>query len=366
MSTHCAKLQNLEPDQNYYFVIKDNIGVSKRYWFRTAPDQHKAFTFIAGGDTKSSGKPLAAGRASHRMVAKLRPLFVMFNGDFNSGDGTYPDRWQQWLHDWDSLTTTADGRKVPIVAVHGNHENGNKSILNKFFAAPFQYEDSTNVYYSVSFGNKFFHIIALNSEIEEGGNQRDWLERNLKDHEDYVFKIAGYHKPFRPHTSRKSENDYQYEQWADLFFTHGLDISLDGDSHMNKITYPLRPSFENGSHQGFIRDDENGTMYIGEGSWGAWPRPSDDDKPWTLTSGTFNQIKWIHVFPPKGEIPAHMKIFTVVTSEYDVEENQYFYVDDVEALTEENLFNIPANIKLHDNGEYGNAVKYPFDLNVIK
>ncbi|MFC1620464.1 fibronectin type III domain-containing protein [Candidatus Neomarinimicrobiota bacterium] len=363
MNTYYAELRNLEPDQTYYFVIQDSSGVGDRYYFRTAPDQPKAFTFIAGGDTKSFDKPLLASRASNTMVARLRPLFVVFNGDFTSGNGTNPDRWHRWLTDWDSLTTTKDGRKIPLVPVHGNHENGNKSILNKLFNASFQGEDSTNIYYSLSFGGTFFHIIALNSEIEEGGEQREWLEADLKIHKDFTFKIAGYHKPLRPHTKRKSENDYQYEQWAGLFYQYGLDLSIDGDSHMHKITYQLKPSDDAGSEQGFIRDDENGTMFIGEGSWGAHPRANDDDKSWTLQSGSFNQIKWIHVQPATDNQLALMEIFTVITSVYDDEDNQTIYVDEVENLTEDNIFEIPGNINLYKDNDYGRSVKYPFYLN---
>ena len=99
MTTHFAKLTHLKPDTEYYFVIKDDRGVSERHWFRTAPDKPKAFTFIAGGDTKSADAPLEAGRASNRVVSKLRPLFVMFNGDFCSGNGTDPQRWHLWLKD---------------------------------------------------------------------------------------------------------------------------------------------------------------------------------------------------------------------------------------------------------------------------
>ena len=85
MNTYYAEIKELESDQNYYFVVKDEFGVSERFYFRTAPDTPKAFTFIAGGDTKSFEDSYLAGQASTKMVSKLGPLFVMFNGDFNSG-----------------------------------------------------------------------------------------------------------------------------------------------------------------------------------------------------------------------------------------------------------------------------------------
>lgn len=364
MTTHFAKLTNLEPDQKYYFVIKDDAGVSERYWFRTAPDTPKAFTFIAGGDTKSEDEPLEAGRATNRLTAKLRPLFVMFNGDFCSGNGTVPERWHIWLKDWHELTTTPDGRMIPIFPVHGNHENGDHANLNYIFNTPYQDNDSSKIYYSTSFGGDFFHIIALNSSVDEGGRQKDWLEKDLKAHQDYSFKIAGYHKPFWPHTSRKAENPYQYNQWAHLFYDHGLDVSMDGDSHMSKITYPLRPDSSSvDSFMGFVRDDENGTMFLGEGSWGAYPRAIDDDKPWTIKSYSGNQVKWIHVFPKEENLPDRMDIYTVITATYDENENQTLYEANVSALSEDNLFDIPANINMLEYGEFGTVIKYPFSLN---
>jgi len=364
MNTHFAKLTGLQSDTEYYFVIRDEKGVSKRYWFRTAPAKPKAFTFMAGGDTKSDDAPLEAGRASNRMVGKLRPLFVLFNGDFTSGDGTDAGRWHQWLNDWQAMTTTPDGRMIPVVPVHGNHENGDRANLNHIFNAPFQQNDTTQIYYSLSFGDNFFHIISLNSEIDEGGAQKAWLANDLQKHKDYTFKIAGYHKPFWPHTSGKRENEYQYHQWASLFYEYGLDVSLDGDSHMHKITYPLKPdSISAESHMGFVRDDENGTLFIGEGSWGAFPRVADDEKPWTIATGACNQVKWIHVFPEGNNQPAHMNIHTVVTATYDEEERQTLYGDNVQGLTESNLFEVPANLQLLENGNYGTSVKYPFSLN---
>jgi hypothetical protein len=362
MFTRFAKLSGLSPGANYYFVIKDESGVSKRYWFKTAPGQPEPFTFVAGGDTKSLEEPLEAGRASNRLVSKLRPLFVIYNGDFTTGDGTNPEYWKKWLIDWHTLTSTPDGRLIPIFPVMGNHENGNKRNLNIIFNAPYQFNDTTHVYNSLNVGGNLLHMIALNSEIRTDSLQKDWLLRDLEAHRDFQFKMAGYHKPFFPHTQRKSEKPVIYQSWAGIFYDFGLDLSLDADSHMHKITFPVKPDSSDQAYMGFIRDDVNGTMYIGEGSWGAMPRDNNDDKPWTLTSGSFNQIKWIHVFPAKDDKEAHMDIYTVISCEYDENGKQSFY-DDIEALGEENLFSLPAGIRLHQMQRYGYVVKYPFHLN---
>jgi len=361
MNTRYVNLVDLHPDKAYYFVVKDSAGLSARYWFRTAPDRPQPFTFIAGGDTKSEGDALEASRASNRLVSKLRPLFVMFNGDFTSGNGTDPNNWKQWLTDWNSMTTTGDGRMIPIVAVHGNHEDGNKGNLNIIFDAPYQLNDSSNIYYSLSFGGNLFHLIALNSQIEQGGAQKEWLEEDLRKHESFTFKVAGYHKPFWPHTSRKGENLYQYKQWAFIFLEFGLNISFDADSHMHKITYPVRPdTISENSFMGYVRDDQNGTMFLGEGSWGAHPRQIDDDKPWTMASGSFNQVKWMHVYPENGAEEAYIDIYTVITADYDETEQLQLFNDEVEPLREDNRFTVPAGLKLFQNEEGKDFVTYPY------
>jgi hypothetical protein len=174
--------------------------------------------------------------------------------------------------------------------------------------------------------------------------------------------MAVYHKPFFPHTQRKSEKPFIYNAWARVFYDFGLDLSFDADSHMHKITFPLKPDSSEQAYMGFIRDDANGTMFIGEGSWGAMPRDNNDDKPWTLTSGSFNQIKWIHVFPERDDMETHLDIYTVISCEYNENGQQYFY-DEIEALSEDNLFSLPTGISLHQMEKYGNVVKYPFHLN---
>ena len=133
---------------------------------------------------------------------------------------------------------------------------------------------------------------------------------------------------------------------------------------MHKITYPVSPDTISGdAEMGFIRNDENGTMYIGEGSWGASPRGNNDDKSWTLASGSFNQIKWIHVFPDENKTPARMEIYTVKSASYNSEGEPTLYDANVESLTENNLFDIPKNISLFADDNIGNVVMYPFGLN---
>ena len=103
-------------------------------------------------------------------------------------------------------------------------------------------------------------------------------------------------------------------------------------------------------------------MYVGDGSWGATPRPNNDDKPWTLRSGSFNQFNWIHVFPEMGGKSARVEIRTVITSERnaDNEDEIISHVDNVPALSESDVFAIPKNINLFSTEPYGEVITYPF------
>ena len=374
MDTHFARLENLLPNTAYYFVVKDSEGVSKRFWFKTAPDSPMPFTFISGGDTKSSGQAYLAGLFSNRMVSKLKPLFVLFGGDFTSGDGTDAQNWHIWLKDWSRLTTTPDGRLIPILPVHGNHESGNMENLYHLFGIGNQdpEQDTNYTYYSLSFAGDLMKIIVLNSQLILNGMddahlmETQWLEHELYESQNVTFLLAAQHKPFRPHTSGKAEN-YVLDPWAKLFERYGVDLDFDNDSHMNKITFPVRPCreiapgvMEDGCFEGYIRDNLNGTIYIGEGSWGATPRPADDEKPWTLYSSSVQQIKWIQVFPAQDNEPARMEIRTVITGTRDENGILVDHVSGVGENSEEDPFAIPENILLAQIPGYGTVVTVPF------
>ena len=281
-----ARLTGLKADTLYHFVVRDSNSESRRFSFRTAPAGAASFSFAAGGDSRNHRD---ARQRANRVVAKIRPLFVCFGGDMINKSNH--ESWTAWLDDW-QLTTGKDGLMVPIIAARGNHEG--KQDIHSFFDTP-----HADDYYAVGFGNGFLRVYTLNSNIVRGGDQGKWLTDDLAKNDATKWKIAHYHHPFRPHQSGKSEQDAQYNAWASLFFSHRMNLVIECDSHVVKRTWPLRPSKEKGSQQGFIRDDINGTVFIGEGCWGAPLRRNNDDKSWTRASGSFNQVNWICVTPDR-------------------------------------------------------------------
>lgn len=283
MNNHFATLNKLKPDTNYYFIIKDNEGVSNRFWFKTAPKNNKSMSFISGGDSRNNRAPRIE---ANKLVAKLKPTAVFFGGDMtNSGSD---EEWIEWMDDWQH-TIALDGRMFPILPTRGNHERSNSSIYN-LFNTP-----SKEVYYNIVFGKNLFSTYTLNSEIAAGGNQYIWLEEKISNDKS-LWKFIQYHKPMRPHQSHKEEGNDEYNNWAELFYKNGVNLVSESDSHVVKTTYPIKPcKGDEGCDEGFVRDDQKGTVYVGEGCWGAPLRSNDDDKSWTKNSGSFNQFKWITV-----------------------------------------------------------------------
>lgn len=319
MRNYFARLKNLNPNTTYYFVIKDSEGLSKRFWFKTAPDnQYERLSIIAGGDSRNHRK----GRQNaNKLVAKLRPHCVLFGGDMTGSDNDV--QWKNWFEDW-QLTITSDNQIIPIIPARGNHEYSNGTIM-KLFDAP-----NSNVYYGLTFGGNLLRTYTLNSLIAPGGHQRDWLKGDLRQNQDVIWRFAQYHHPIRPHTSRKSDKQAQYNSWARLFYDYQVQLVVECDAHVCKSTYPIRPTYKGNHHMGFIRDDERGTVYVGEGCWGAPLRPANDNKKWTRASGSFNQIKWIFVDNEKIEIR------TIKTDNASA----------VAALSKDNIFKIPSNINI--------------------
>ncbi len=291
MHNHFARLAGLKPNTVYYFVIEDSEGVSPRMYFRTAPDRPDVrLSIVAGGDSRNNR---AARRAANLLAGKLRPDCILFGGDMTAGD---TDReWQEWLDDW-QLVRASDGYMPPVLVARGNHEMTNEVLVNLFDLK------NPDAYYALSLGGDLLRIYTLNSLIPAGGAQRAWLERDLKAHAHVRWKMAQYHFPIRPHQRRKPENNDQYVHWAELFYRHGVRLVCESDAHVVKLTWPVRPSQGPRAWEGFVRDDTWGTVYVGEGCWGAPLRANDDDKPWTRASGSFNQFKWIFVDADRIEL----------------------------------------------------------------
>lgn len=264
-----ARLTGLTPNTVYYFVINDASGTSARMYFKTLPSTPDVgVTFIAGGDSRGSSTSsyTNADRAKNDLlVGKIRPDFITFNGDFVYGQSN--GAWTAWFTDWQS-TITGGGQLVPIIPVQGNHEVS--TDMYNIFDVPM-----SNGYYALQIGGNLMRIYSLNSELSSEGcdaTQQSWLTTDLANYTGTAnqpyWKFAQWHVPFVPHSNYSADVTLS-NCWAPSFLTYKMDIGCEAHAHVMKVTWPIVQSSSGSADHGFIRDDVNGTVYIGEGAWGA-------------------------------------------------------------------------------------------------
>lgn len=322
MYNHFVRLTGLKPNTKYFFAIKDSEGFSRVYHFSTVPNTSDLpLSFIAGGDSRDRSE---IRRKANLLVGKLAPHAILFNGDFTGLD--LEKQWLEWFDDWE-LSIPENGRISPLVVTRGNHEFSNR-ILVDLFDVP-----NKRVYYSTTFGGTLLNLVSLNSEILKIGRQKLFLRSTLKKHEHYTWQIMQYHRPIRPHVMHKKEMQTQYRHFVPFFEKYdNVRLCLENDSHTCKTTWPIIQSKSDGSEEGFVRDDEKGIVYVGEGCWGAPLREADDNKCWTRNSESINQFNWIFVSKEK------MEVRTI----------KYENAEIVESLMEDTRFNMPLNIDIWD------------------
>ena len=310
-------LSGLQPDTKYVIQIIDSDSKSRLMWFHTLPvGNNIRLSIIAGGDSRSRPQ---IRQMANRMVAKLQPDLVIFDGDFTAA--STEKQWLQWFDDWQ--LTISNGHLIPIVVIPGNHER--KQDVCKFF----DLLSHPHGFYSFNISGNFIHFVSLNTQYTIPGQQTDWFKQDLKSHQDVLWTIVAYHKPMRPHYSHKRIGVEQYKYWAPIIYKYRVPLVIEGDTHTDKITYPIRP--DSNGDQGFVRDNSTGTVYVGEGCWGAPLRPANDIKSWTRDAASIDQFKWIWISPKE------IQIRTI----------EYHSVDTTQALTYKNRFTVPYGIKFH-------------------
>jgi len=319
MENRFARLTDLIPDKSYYFVINDSENTSERFWFKTTPSNISRLSVIAGGDSRTNQEPR---QRANLLVSKLKPHVILFGGDFTEDDTDA--EWQEWMDDW-QLTIASDGRMFPLIPAQGNHES--HAVVYNLFDTP-----TESYYYATGFGNNLFRAYTLNSEISVSGNQLNWLQNDLSENPDVIWKLAQYHKPMRPHYSEKDENDAAYDAWAQLFYDNNVRLIVECDAHNVKVTWPIEPSLLPGNDEGFIVNETYGSVYVGEGGWGAPLYDNDDDKSWTRNSGLFYQFKLFFIDESKVEIR------TIKTDN----------AAEVGEVSNDDPFTLPANIDVWD------------------
>ena len=301
-----VRLEGLPANSEVFFRICDHDGCGDPLYFRTAPaadDAQSPSVVVAGGDTRTGWTNRQKGNA---LIAKIRPLFVMHGGDFTNLNTSA--EMSGFLLDWELSFShdTIDGkdyrRIYPLIPTHGNHEDGDYRTLCKIFGVDPNKDgncDDLDTFgaFNVS---KLLRVYTLNSQFKNSGYaakaelMNQWLYQDLADNAGSVkWRIAQYHKPMFPHYTGKATNQELFNWWAQAFYDHRMNLVVESDTHINKLTKAIVPSGDN------FTSSEAGTVYVGEGSWGAPARSANAPKSWTIDLASIQQFKVIQVTPEK-------------------------------------------------------------------
>ncbi len=280
-------LKNLSANTAYYFRTCDSSGCGARYWFKTARSSPGNMTFISGGDSRTNR---GERQQANRMVAKLRPAFVDFGGDLT--DNNIASQMLEWLSDWE-LTFASDTingiayKYIPGLVVNvGNHEDNDQQFVCKVFGADSDRNGSCSnrdTYNAFNVNGSQLRLYNLNSQLDWSGAdfvaQSNWLKSDLAGAGAQAqWRIGSYHRPALPRTSAKPSVNSGLFAWAQTFYDLKMNMVFESDSHVLKMTAPVKPASSGSDYVAVA----GGTVYLGEGAWGAPKRPADRSASWLV------------------------------------------------------------------------------------
>jgi acid phosphatase type 7 len=277
-----TELTGLEPDTDYRF----RVGLdSAEQRFRTMPAKAtNTIHFVSGGDS-GVGKHAIS---NNHVAAAQSPQFVVVGGDLAYEDGRNPEIFYQYIKNYARDLKDDKGRLIPMLACIGNHEvDGGYQKTRQ--AAPFFYALFDGLftdagYAKLDFGD-YLSMIFLDTghTTPVKGPQTDWLAGALKEREEYptlfVFNHVPAYPSYRPYAFDGQEDAGvgadQRKYWCPLFERYNVDAVFEHHDHTFKRTHPMLDG----------RVNDNGIVYLGDGSWGKLRRPkTPQQRPYLAVS----------------------------------------------------------------------------------
>ncbi|HPO12821.1 MAG TPA: metallophosphoesterase family protein [Candidatus Hydrogenedentes bacterium] len=291
---YVAALKNLKPNTLYYFVVGDEkYGYTVERSFRTLPGGNAPLRFINGGDMGVSRRT----EKLLKLAGEQDPDFGIIGGDIpysNGWLGEYKD-WERWFKNWDKYMVGRDGRMIPIVTAVGNHEvnhyeTDRLEIKSPDYLSLFGRQGSAT-YHSRRFSDDVvFFVLDSGHLAPQDGAQAEWLAQELEKYRDVKYKFACYHVPLYP-THRPYDgggSELERKCWGPLFDKYCLTVSFEAHDHVFKRSKPLKGN----------QVVENGTVYVGDGTFGVDPREVDPTPRWyNEKEGSYAHFWLVNVRP---------------------------------------------------------------------
>lgn len=274
-----AELTGLTPGTDYQFWIGKQ---SPFYRFRTMPAKATdAIQFVSGGDCGINSHAIA----NNIQAARLDPMFALIGGDLGYDNGISAPVSLAFLRNYSKHLIGRDGRLIPMIACIGNHEveGGYNQPRSKapFFYALFDGLYPEKGFATLDFGD-YLSLVLLDTDhtTPVAGEQADWLEKTLRDRKDHPNVFAANHVPsypsYRNPEAVKGKDGKEKagtgadsrKHWVPLFEKYRVPVVLEHHDHTFKRTKPLLDGTA----------DDNGVLYLGDGSWGKLRTPKTPDK----------------------------------------------------------------------------------------
>jgi acid phosphatase type 7 len=269
-----AELTGLAPGTDYQFRIGKQ---SPAYRFRTMPAKAtEAIHFISGGDCGVNAHTVA----NNIQAARQDPMFAVIGGDLGYDNGRSVEVSLAFLRNYSKHMIGRDGRLIPLIACIGNHEvdGGYNKPRDR---APFFYALFDGLYPGTGFATldfgDYLSLVLLDTghTTAIAGEQADWLDKALQARADHPHVVVVNHVPAYP-SYRKAEGvngkagtgEANRKHWVPLFEKYRVPVVLEHHDHTFKRTKPLL---------GGLADD-NGVLYLGDGSWGRLRTPQEPEK----------------------------------------------------------------------------------------
>lgn len=284
---HHVHLGDLEPDTFYYVVFASDDKVSEEFHFRTAPADDKEMAVLFGGDSRIGGADPYEHTDRQKMNLRMASLFEANPRIYalvHGGDYCQLAEWrylEPWLSDHE-MTTTAQGRLLPIIPARGNHD---RAIG---FEEMFTWPDLGRDYYFATDLGPEISLLTLNTEISLGGDQRDWLAMTLEEKRPkHRWVFVQYHRPAYSSVRGVQDGAGRRNNWVPYFEQFNVDLVCESHDHALKRTLPIRAG---------APDPENGIIYIGDGGLGVPQRTPDPSRWWLQEPGFATSAHHVHVF----------------------------------------------------------------------
>jgi len=138
-----------------------------------------------------------------------------------------------WLSDHE-MTTTKDGRLLPVIPSRGNHDRG--ITFEEIFYWPRRDHD---FHFATDLTGGAV-LLTLNTEISHAGDQRDWLASTLKRYRSGAPRwiLTQYHIPAYGSVKEYAQGESQRQHWVPLFEEFQVDLVMEADHHSLKRTVP--------------------------------------------------------------------------------------------------------------------------------